>query len=114
MGKEYPELPVFTTTMDAGGRRFGVAYFNRGSNAVVGLGDELLVIPGNPKISIRQGRSHHGEELIVELLRTGAVRTFPKNTGHDGIEIYFPLAEGIRFLRLALAHFERLRGGVET
>lgn len=111
--KQYPSKPVFTGKVDEQKRIYLTAYSNITSNAVVSLDDENVIVEGNPKINLRLGSSEHGEELIFELLRTGEVTKASKNSKHDTIEIYLPMAAGLSFLKEAITFFEQKQKQLE-
>lgn len=103
--------PVFTEKKD-GNRTFKTAYSNITSKSVVTLNisafsGKNVIVEGNPKISVREGDSKHGEELVFELLRTGPIREEPRNSAYDTIEIYMPKEFGIKFLEDALEYFKK-------
>lgn len=88
----------FKIKKDKDGRTYYTGYANKTTNAVISLNDVNLIVEGNPKINIRDGDSRYGEELIIELLRTGSVIQTPKKSNYDSIEIYFPKNEGLQLI----------------
>lgn len=104
--------PVFTETKDKNGRKFRVAYSNMTSDAVItlnfsGFNGKKVIVEGNPKISLRDGESKHGEQIIFELLRTGPIREEPAESAYDTVEIYLPKKFGMEFLEDALKYFKK-------
>jgi len=99
---KYPNKTVFAKKVDDKQREYYTAYSNHTSKAVVHLKNQNIIIEGNPKISVRIGKSKFGEEVIFELLRTGTIETTKKRTGYDSVEIYLPKDKGIKFLEETL------------
>ena len=99
--------PRFAKKDDNKDRQYYTAYSNVDGHCCISLRGRNLIVPGNPKISIRIGQSRFGDEIIFELLRTGAPTAAPQKTKIDTIEIYMPMANGLKFLEDAVAFFKK-------
>ena len=103
---EYPTIWV-KRKVDRQGRVYLTTYSKEKTEAVISLGDRNTTITGIPKLNLRFGDSQFGEQLFFEFLGKGEIRTLPKRSNYDTIEIYYATEKGIQFLKDSLDYFKR-------
>lgn len=108
-GNDYPSSPVFTEKEDVKKRKYFTGYANKTTKAVMCFKGKNIVFSGNPKINMRLGESDFGDELFVEFLITDVEESYDSKSKTDGIEIYFPIDEGITFFEQAINYFKNVR-----
>lgn len=104
---------IYKKDKDNKGKVYHNFYLNSETDVVFSEKGKNRVFTGVPKIVYREGESHFGEQIYIELLLKNERGDYGASTSHETVDVYFSTQAGILFLREALEGICLINRGVD-